>query len=114
MWSAECGVRNEKIPALFNSAFRNPHSAFESVLARRRVETRLRGLAARLLGTAGIALGRTACADRRTRFLARHDVLDLRGIERLPLEQGLRHLLHLVAVFLDDGAGAGILLVHDA
>src|SRR3990170_7230858 len=50
----------------------------------------------------------------RARFLAGHDVVNLIGVERLPLEQRLRHLLDLVAVILDDGARAGILLVNDA
>ena len=51
------------------------------------VETRLDGFAARLLRAAGIALGRAARTCRRTRVLARHGVLALRGIARLPLAQ---------------------------
>src|SRR3990172_6325951 len=79
-----------------------------------RVETRLHGLAARLLRAAGVAPRRAAHARGRARFLARHDVLDLVGLERLPLEQGPGQALDLLAVLLDDGARPGVLLIDDA
>src|SRR5436190_15902892 len=67
-------------------------------------------------GAAGGRLGRRlrAARLRRTRRAARHDVADLLGIDRLPLEQRLRHHLDLVAVLLDEVARHAVLLVDDA
>src|SRR4051812_25127932 len=67
-------------------------------------------------GAAGGRLGRRlrAARLRRTRRAARHDVADLLGVDRLPLEQRLRHHLDLVAVLLDQVARHAVLLVDDA
>src|SRR5574341_965241 len=50
----------------------------------------------------------------RARRAALHDVVDLVGVERLPLEQRLRHRFDLVAVVLDQLARKPVLLVDDA
>src|SRR3954471_5160423 len=47
---------------------------------------------------AGLRGGRLGAARR----LPRHDVADLLGVERLPLEERLRHHLDLVAVFFQE------------
>src|SRR3989304_5988246 len=48
------------------------------------------------------------------RGLPFHDVVQLIGVQRLPLEQRLGHDLHLVPVFLDQTPRQRILLVDDA
>src|SRR3954464_12369895 len=75
-------------------------------------------------GIAGRRLGRLRGGGlRRTRRLAGHDVVDLVGVDRLPLEQRLGHCLYLVAVVLeqlprhpvlrvDDMADLGVDLLH--
>src|SRR5690625_6151312 len=50
----------------------------------------------------------------RTWWATGHDVINLLGIDGLPLEQGLCHGLHLVTVFLDEIARNGVLLINDA
>src|SRR5690625_4023952 len=57
--------------------------------------------------TIGVVFGRTWWATG-------HDVLNLLGIDGLPLAQGLCHRLHLVTVFLDEIARNGVLLINDA
>src|SRR6185437_11432039 len=60
------------------------------------------------LDAAVAAVGRRGGLGRerlgRTRGAARHDVVDLVRVDRLPLEERLRHHLHLVAVFLEQAA----------
>ena len=50
----------------------------------------------------------------RPRRPAGHDVVDLVGVEGLPLEQRLGHRLHLVAVLLQEPRRELVLLVDDA
>src|SRR5690606_20624759 len=62
---------------------------------------------------AGSAAARRALLGRPGRA-ARHDVVDLVGVDRFPLEQRLGHRLDLVPVLLEDLARGRVLLVDDA
>src|SRR5215467_15047793 len=77
----------------------------------------LRGARGRLRVGAGVRtegrIDRARRRLRRPRRTALHDVLDLLGVERLPLEQRLGHRFDLVAVLLDELARQRVLLVDD-
>src|SRR5690349_12687550 len=100
----------------FRSKKNLPHRSTGDSLAEGRLGGRGRG--SRALGAAragGRLRGALRAARlRRTRRLARHDVADLVGVDRLPLEQRLGHRLDLVAVVLEQLAREQVLLVDDA
>ena len=48
-----------------------------------------------------------------TRLLAGHDVIELVAVYGFPIQQGLGHGMHLVAVVLNELARQAVLLVND-